>query len=132
MGEQHIQCEKLILLAPAFQFLSHWLPRLGAEILQRWEKEEYYPVYHYGEMRSLPLSYQFIPDASQYHDEQLQRLIPTLILHGIHDEVIPIQASRSFATSRPWVKLIELDSDHALGNVLPQIWQEICAFCQLS
>ncbi|HEY9852204.1 MAG TPA: YqiA/YcfP family alpha/beta fold hydrolase [Leptolyngbyaceae cyanobacterium] len=130
LGEQHLQCEKLILLAPAFQFLSHWLPRLGAETLQRWEQEGYYPVYHYGEMRSLPLSYQFIKDASQYRDEQLQRPIPTLILHGIHDEVIPIQASRNFSTSRPWVKLIELDSDHALGNVLPEIWQEITTFCQ--
>lgn len=132
LGEQHLQCEKLILLAPAFQFLSHWLPRLGEETLQRWKKDGYYPVYHHGEMRSLPLSYQFIKDASQYQDELLQRPIPTLILHGIHDEVIPIQASRSFAALRSWVKLLELDSDHALGNVLPQIWQEICVFCQLS
>ena len=131
LGEKQLQCEKLVLLAPAFQFLAHWLPTLEAETLKSWQKEGYLPVYHYGEKRSLPLSYQFVEDASQYQDEKLQRPIPTLILHGIHDEVIPIQASRHFAAQRPWVKLIELDSDHTLVNALPQIWQEIKLFCQL-
>ncbi|MCL1467907.1 YqiA/YcfP family alpha/beta fold hydrolase [Argonema galeatum] len=131
LGQQQLQCQKLVLLAPAFQFLSHWLPKLGSETMQRWQTEGYLSVYHYGEKRSLPLSYQFIQDASHYQDEQLQRPIPTLILHGIHDETIPIQASRNFAASRPWVKLIELDSDHSLANVFPQIWPEIGAFCQL-
>ena len=88
-------------------------------------------VYHYGEKRSLPLSYEFILDAAQYRDEQRKlRPIPTLILHGCQDEVIPIQASRDFARERPWVELIELDSDHALGNVLPEIWSAIRVFCQ--
>lgn len=131
LGQQQLQCERLILLAPAFQFLSHWLPKLGEETLQRWQTEGYLSVYHYGEKRSLPLSYQFVRDSSQYREEQLQRPIPTLILHGIYDETIPIQASRNFAASRPWVKLIELDSDHSLANVLPEIWQEIQAFCHL-
>ena len=57
--------------------------------------------------------------------------IPTLILHGKKDEVIPIAASRDFAISRPWVELVELDSDHALGNVTTEIWQAISLFCQL-
>lgn len=131
LAEQQLQCQKLVLLAPAFQFLSHWLPNLEPETLRRWQTEGYLPVYHYGEKRSLPLNYEFVRDASQYQDEQLQRPIPTLILHGIHDEVISIQATRHFAAQRPWVKVIELDSDHSLGNVLPQIWQEIKAFCHL-
>ena len=59
------------------------------------------------------------------------RPVPTLILHGCEDEVIPIQASRDFTRQRPWVQLIELNSDHSLGNVLPEIWQAIQIFCQL-
>lgn len=85
-------------------------------------------VYHYGEERSLPLSYEFVLDAAQYKDEQLLRPIPTLILHGQQDEVIPLQASRDFAAQRPWVELISLDSDHALGNVMFEIWEAIRAF----
>ncbi|MBE9205240.1 alpha/beta hydrolase [Nostoc sp. LEGE 06077] len=131
LAQQHQQVQRLILLAPAFGFLSHWLSKLGGEAIKRWQQEKYLMVYHYGEGRSLPLSYDFITDAAQYQESILQRPVPTLILHGIQDEVIPITASRNFARSRPWVELVELDSDHALGNVTTEIWQAIRLFCQL-
>lgn len=131
LGQQYPQVQRLVLLAPAFGFLSHWLPKLGDEQVQRWQRERYLTVYHYGEKRSLPLSYDFITDAAQYQEELLHRPIPTLILHGKKDEVIPITVSRDFAISRPWVELVELDSDHALGNVIEEIWQAICLFCRL-
>ncbi|HEY9860193.1 MAG TPA: YqiA/YcfP family alpha/beta fold hydrolase [Candidatus Obscuribacterales bacterium] len=131
IGQQNSQVQRLVLLAPAFGFLSHWLSRLGEEQVRRWQTEKYLSVYHYGEKRSLPLSYDFVLDASQYKEESLQRSIPTLILHGLNDEVIPIHASRNFAANRPWVDLIELDSDHALANVMPDIWENITDFCQL-
>ncbi|BAY16460.1 hypothetical protein NIES2109_22130 [Nostoc sp. HK-01] len=131
LAQQYQQVERLILLAPAFGFLSHWLPKLGDEEMKRWQQEKYLMVYHYGEGRSLPLSYDFITDAEQYQEDILQRPVPTLILHGRQDEVIPITASHQFARSRPWVELVELDSDHALGNVTGEIWQAIHLFCQL-
>ncbi|MHC5725026.1 MAG: YqiA/YcfP family alpha/beta fold hydrolase [Nostoc sp.] len=131
LGQQNLQVQRLVLLAPAFGFLSHWLPKLGDEEVQRWQQEKYIMVYHYGEERSLPLSYDFVTDAAQYQEKLLQRPIPTLILHGKKDEVIPIEASRDFGRSRPWVELVELDSDHALGNVMEEIWQAIRLFCQL-
>ncbi|ARV60886.1 esterase [Nostocales cyanobacterium HT-58-2] len=131
LGQQFLQVQRLVLLAPAFGFLSHWIAKLGPEAMQGWQKEKYLMVYHYGEEEKLPLSYNFVVDASQYKEETLQRPIPTLILHGRHDEVIPIQASRDFAQKRPWVELVELDSDHGLGNVMTEIWQAIRLFCQL-
>ncbi|MEH2290914.1 YqiA/YcfP family alpha/beta fold hydrolase [Nostoc sp.] len=131
LGQQNLQVQRLVLLAPAFEFLSHWLPKLGDEEVQRWQQEKYIMVYHYGEQRSLSLSYNFVTDAAQYQEKLLQRPVSTLILHGKKDEVIPIEASRDFAQSRPWVELIELDSDHALGNVMEEIWQAIRLFCQL-
>lgn len=130
LAERQLQVEQLILLAPAFGFLSHWLPQLGAEKLQQWQKEQSLMIYHYGDSRSLPLSYEFVLDAAQYRDEELLRSVPTLILHGCQDQVISIQASRNFA-QRPWVQLIELNSDHSLGNVMPEIWQAIQIFCEL-
>jgi uncharacterized protein len=131
IGEHQPQVDRLVLLAPAFQFLAHWLPKLSTEQLQRWQTEQYLSVYHYSVQQMLPLHYSFVTDAAQYEDTKLQRPVPTLILHGRSDEVIPIQASRDFAVQRPWVKLIELDSDHALADVQPKIWQEIQTFCQL-
>jgi hypothetical protein len=132
LGQQHSQVQRLVLLAPAFGFLAHWLPKLGEEQLREWQTSGYLSVEHYGEGRSLPLHYAFIEDAHQYQETPLLRPVPTLILHGRQDEVIPIEASRNYASVRPWVKLIELDSDHALADVMPEIWQAIQAFCQLS
>lgn len=128
LGERHLQVQRLVLLAPAFGFLDHWLPQLG-EKLKQWQQTQYLMVDHYGEKRSLPLNYQFVLDAAQHRDEQLSRPISTLILHGQNDQVIPIQASREFASLRPWVQLIELNSDHGLTDVLPEIWQAVQVFC---
>ncbi|MFM7423910.1 MAG: YqiA/YcfP family alpha/beta fold hydrolase [Elainella sp.] len=132
LGEICPQVDRLVLLAPAFQFLDHWLPRLGTAQIQAWQTTGSMLTYHYSAKQSLPLGYQFVTDLAQYDENLLQRPLPTLILHGRQDDVIPIQASRDFATTRPWVKLIELDSDHALVDVQAEIWQMICAFCQIN
>lgn len=125
LGERHLQVQRLILLAPAFKFLQHWLPTLGKEQVKAWQETGYLSVYHYGEGQQRQLHYRFVEDLQRYASQDLQRPVPTLILHGRQDEVIPIQASRCYAHSRPWVRLIELESDHALGNVKSQLWQAI-------
>jgi hypothetical protein len=125
LGEKYPQVERLILLAPAFGFLDHWLPKLGQDMIQQWQKSGYLDVYHYGKGRSLLLHYQFVLDCRQYQESKLQKPIPTLIFHGRNDDVIPIQASRDYASQRPWVQLIELDSEHTLSEPMPQIWQQI-------
>lgn len=131
VAEKNSQVERLVLLAPAFSFLTHWLARLGSDTLQRWEAESYLPVYHYSQQNTLPLHYDFLRDAQRYADEKLQRNVPTLILHGLNDEIVPIQASREYAARRSWVQVIELDSDHGLANVKEKIWQETRSFCHL-
>jgi len=130
LAQRQLSVNQIVLLAPAFQFLSHWLPLLGQQQLEKWQSENYLPVYHYGEQRYLPLNYQFVADMAQYPEEKLMRSVPTLILHGKHDTIIPIQSSIFFASNRPWVQLIELEDDHSLGNVLEEIWEAIQKFCQ--
>ncbi len=130
LAQRQLSVKQIVLLAPAFDFLSHWLPLLGQQQLKKWESEEYLPVYHYGEQREMPLNYQFLADMAQYPEQKLMRSLPTLILHGKHDTIIPIQASRNFAANRPWVQLIELEDDHSLGNVLAEMWEAIQKFCQ--
>ncbi|RZM77896.1 YqiA/YcfP family alpha/beta fold hydrolase [Leptolyngbya iicbica] len=116
------QIKQLVLLAPAFQFLAQWLPRLGPEAVAHWCKTGRLSVYHYGQQQQAELAYDFITDAQKYDEAHLQAAVPTLIFHGYHDDVIDIQVSRDYAAPRPWVQLIELDSDHALGNVNDIIW----------
>ncbi|MFE4107786.1 YqiA/YcfP family alpha/beta fold hydrolase [Almyronema epifaneia] len=124
--------QKLVLLAPAFDFLAHWLPRLGSDSLAHWQQADYLNVYHYGEQRFLPLKYAFVTDAQQYAAQPSNPAIPTLILHGRHDDTIPLQASRQYASNRPWVRLHELNSDHSLTDVQAEIWQVMQAFLALA
>ncbi|MCT7951164.1 alpha/beta hydrolase [Ancylothrix sp. C2] len=131
LAEKYPQVERIILLAPAFGFLNHWRAKLGKEKLEEWEREGVLPVYHYGKKQMLPLKYEFFKDCAGYAEGGLGRKVPTLILHGIDDDVIPIQSSRDYAKSRNWVEVVELKSDHPLGDVVPQIWQEIGRFCEL-
>lgn len=130
LAQRQLSVKQIVLLAPAFDFLSHWLPLLGQQQLEKWQSEEYLPVYHYGEQRYLPLNYQFVADMAEYPEEKLMRAVPALIVHGKHDTIIPVQASRNLAADRPWVQLIELEDDHSLGNVLGEIWEAIQKFCQ--
>ncbi|MGD1860803.1 MAG: YqiA/YcfP family alpha/beta fold hydrolase [Leptolyngbyaceae cyanobacterium] len=125
------QIRRLVLLAPAFQFLQQWLPRLGPATVAQWSETGWLSVYHYGEGRQQPLAYGFMLDAQQYDERQLKTPVPTLILHGQRDDIIGIQASRNYAKVRPWATLIELDSDHSLSNVQPQIWTAVQAFLEL-
>ncbi|MFH7241451.1 MAG: YqiA/YcfP family alpha/beta fold hydrolase [Spirulina sp.] len=124
--------EKLVLLAPAFRFLAQWLPRLGEAALDQWRRQGELSVYHYADQEQKTLHYRFVEDAQGYNDDALQAPIPTLICHGTQDEVIAIEASRAYALRRPWVQLLELDSDHALGDVEAEIWQAMADFLGLA
>ena len=132
LAQRQLSVKQIVLLAPAFDFLSHWLPMLGQQQLEKWQSEKYLSVYHYGEQQEVPLNYQFVADMAQYPEEKLMRSVPTLIVHGLHDTIIPIQASRNFADNRPWVQLMELEDDHSLGNVLGEIWEAMQKFCQFN
>lgn len=125
------QVDRIILLAPAFHYLHHWLPTFPPAELEKWRSGEPISVYHYGLGESLLLDYGIVADLAKYDENQLQKSVPTLVVHGIHDETIPIAESRSYAKARSWVELIELDSDHGLVDQEEPIWQVIREFCGL-
>lgn len=125
------QVDRVVLLAPAFNYLNYWLPTIAPSQLKQWQSGEPILVYHYGEGKPLPLSYGIVVDLTQYDESELQKSIPTLILHGIRDQVIPIKQSQSYVATRSWVDLIELDSDHSLVDQEESIWQAMQQFCEI-
>ncbi len=131
IAQDYPQVEKLVLLAPAFDFLNHWLPKIGDRQLNSWENTYYLPIYHHALKALSPLHYNFVVDARRYPLSQIDRVLPTVIIHGINDDVIPISASRDFVKTRHWATLLEWESDHQLTDVSDRIWQEIRGFCHL-
>ena len=123
------EVEKLVLLAPAFQFPTRWTARYSAEELERWRARGTIPFFHYGHKEERALGYQIVEDASGYEDEPAFRQ-PALVLHGRRDEVVPVEASKVFAQGHPNVRLKVLESGHELTDVLDQLWAETAAFLE--
>lgn len=128
LGEQYKQIQALVLLAPAFGFYSRFIELLGEDQLKKWQTTGSLSIYHYGQQKNCLLNYTFLTDLNQYQEENCQRSLPTLIIQGKEDEVIPIEKTRSYASKRPWVQLIELDSEHGMTESLPEICSEISKF----
>lgn len=123
--------EKLVLMAPAFQFVQGWQQHLGEAAIAKWRITGTLSIYHYGYGAKRTLKPDILDDAALYDENQLNRPIPTLILHGNQDTVIPVERSYAFAQGRSYVNLKIFDTDHSMESVLGLLWQDIATFCEV-
>ncbi len=124
---RHPEVQRVVLLAPAFEFGRRWTDRIGPESLVKWRESGFLETYHYGENRSRRLSYDLLDDAEHYEDfPDFQQ--PALIFHGTNDDVVPARLSEQFAKNHPNVQLELLDSGHELHNVLDYMADRIGPF----
>ena len=126
-ASRHPQIERLVMLAPAFQFPRRFRDRYADEDLERWKREGSVPVYHYGYQDECRLGYQFLEDASRYEDEPDFHQ-PGLIIHGTADSVVPVTVSQTFAAKHANVRLHLMESDHQLTDVLEPMWAVVHPF----
>jgi hypothetical protein len=122
--------DRLVLMAPAFEFLERWRTRLSPDDLAEWQRQGWAPIFHYGSKSQRRLGHQFLDDGAQYPS------VPdfsqsALILHGIGDLVVPYRTSSDFAATHPAVRLVLLNSGHELTDVLDDLWRETAAFLQI-
>jgi pimeloyl-ACP methyl ester carboxylesterase len=120
---RHPEVERLILLAPAFDFHRLWIRQLGPEQVTRWRQSGVIHVFHYGAGRELPLAYQFLEDLSRFEPFPDFRQ-PALIFHGNQDAVVPVIYSSRFVEAHTNARLVRLESGHELIDVLDAIWRE--------
>jgi uncharacterized protein len=117
----------LILLAPAFQLVARWREQLGAE-WDQWRTNGVREVADYTTGGMSKIDFGFVEDVEAVDVGYPDVRVPTLILHGINDDVVPIERSRTFATGKPWVRLVELDDGHELVASIPTLLAESEAF----
>lgn len=118
---------RLVLLAPAFGFARRWPERLGEETVRQWRERGWMEVYHYELRQNRRLGYQLLADGAKYEAYPDVR-DPALVIHGVRDEVVPAAWSEEFAAGKPQVRLLLLDSDHQMLDVLDPIWEAVEAF----
>lgn len=122
------QVERVVLLAPAFQFATLWAEYLGAEQMRDFETQGQLSVPHYGRGGTATIGWQLLQDARQYAGLP-DVIAPTLVYHGIHDDVVPIRVSREFVALHPeTATLHEMNSGHELTDVLDQMGGPVVDF----
>jgi pimeloyl-ACP methyl ester carboxylesterase len=123
----HPEVDRLVLLAPAFGFARRWEELVGPAKLREWNETGWLDVYHYGDRAMRRVHYELYEDALRYpiHPDFRQ---PARIFHGIHDDTIPVDLSRTFISTHPDASLTELNSDHELLNALDCIVSESLPF----
>jgi pimeloyl-ACP methyl ester carboxylesterase len=117
--------DRLLLLAPALAFRGMDLTEAEVET---WRRKGARMFMHYDFEREVPLRYDYYRDGMEY-SSPIPPPAPTEIIHGVHDDVVPIAHSRKFAAEhKELVKLLEVDSDHRLADRMPLLWEQVEAF----
>ncbi len=124
LGQLHPdRVDRLVLLAPGFDLADRWPDVLGAEQMARWQREGALALAD-AEGSPTDVHWGFI-DSARSHPGTPEVRCPTWLLHGVQDEIVPIEQSRRYAATRSHVHLIEVDDDHQLTDSLPRILDEV-------
>jgi len=115
---RHPEVSRVVLLAPAFAFARRYLDLIGPVQASEGERTGWLPVY---ERR---VWWGLIEDACRY-EEFPEVAQPVLVIHGIHDDVVPPALSEEFVRRQPQARLQLVDSDHDLLSAIDVIWEAV-------
>jgi hypothetical protein len=121
VAERDPRVSALVLLAPAFQLVERWRELPGWD---DWQRTGWREVTDYTTGGTANVDFGFPTDVASIDVGFPDVRIPTLVMHGRNDDVVPIETSRAFAAGRPNVELIELDDGHELVASLPRLLAE--------
>jgi pimeloyl-ACP methyl ester carboxylesterase len=113
-ADERAHIRHLVLLAPA---LDPWDPRSGLLTTERerlWRERGSAPVLNLESGTEVPVHYRFVEELRAFDLSGVTLAVPTLLIHGIDDEVVPCGQSQDFAASRPGVSLILVQDSHQL------------------
>ena len=103
----------LLLIAPAFGLSEMWRTSLSAEEIESWEQTDARAYHHHGFGHDITLDWAFMQTADEMSWPELNH--PTVILHGILDDIVPIEKSRRVARKNSnVVALMEIEDGHRM------------------
>lgn len=130
VAEQDARVAALVLLAPAFRFLDRWRHRFPRE-LEAWRARGWHEAKDYTTGAMARIDYGFVEElvamdgvADGWPDVR----VPTLIVHGVNDDVVEVDLSRTWAKGKAHVRLVEVNDGHELTASLDVIGNEAESF----
>jgi len=127
-AEKRKEVQALYLMAPGFNFMSRWMQKLNLNSEDEASWPSLISVFHYRFNAMRKIHSGLFKDAVMWSRLELDRKLPTRIVHGIHDDTVEISESREFARTRPGCRLKELDADHSLVTHIDSIVEDCLAF----
>lgn len=125
VAERDPRVTALVLLAPAFQLIERWRELPG---WADWHRTGWREIHDYQTNQPARVDFGFADDVMAIDIGYPDVRVPTLILHGVRDDTVSIERSRTFAHGKPHVRLIELDDGHDLIASLPRLVGEADRF----
>jgi len=128
VAQRRVEIKATYLMAPGFNFLERWMRSLKLDYDDETCWDPKIQIFHYRYDETKYIRTDIFKDAKNWNTLDLNREIPFRIVHGTHDEVVPIDESKKFISRRPWCSLKELDSDHGLLSHLEWVVDDCMAF----
>jgi pimeloyl-ACP methyl ester carboxylesterase len=123
--------DRLVLLAPAFDFGGNRLKQLGDEGIDAWRRRGALRVFHYGWNEPRDVGFALYEDAARYNAFALGDPKPTLIVQGSRDASVDPATVTRWAQARRGVDLRLVDDEHQLAASMDGIWAETERFLGL-
>lgn len=102
----------LVLLAPAIHFAHR---RSTSESWAGYRARGEMEIFHFGTRRLMRLGPALGQDLRHWEGDHGWRIaVPTEVLHGRHDDTVPVAESEAYAARNPSARLHILDDDHGL------------------
>ena len=123
-AERDPRVAALVLMAPAFQLAQRWRAQLGEDAWATWQRTNALEVTDRTTGKPANVPFDFMTDVLSIDQDFPDIRVPTLIVHGVNDDVVPVDHSRRFAAGKRHVRLVEVDDDHELAASIPRILEE--------
>lgn len=115
---------QLLLLAPAIGIHQAWIEQLGEDGMKLWAEMGSLQYHHQGVGHHVELPYRLFTECREAADVTCTH--PTVIIHGLRDDVVPVENALALARRSPGVRrLYAVDDGHRLLDSLGLIGEGI-------
>lgn len=116
--------DRLILLAPAFDFGGNRLTHLGPHAIDEWRQKGHLTVFHYAAGEPRDVGFSLYEDAARYDAFDVALDLPMLVIHGRQDDIVDAAMVEHWCAAHPSAELHLVDDGHQLTDSMPFIWQK--------
>ena len=117
VAEEDARVCALVLLAPAFRLVERWRARIGEAEWEGWRTTGCLETKDHASGGMARVDFAYTEDVARVEARGggwPDVRVPTLIVHGSRDDIVPVEGSRRWADGKPHVRLVEVDDGHEL------------------